>query len=146
MTTITAPARTWTFQPPAHLGLGTVTETCPRFCRSDHTADMQHHVYPEDVWHQQVGPGLVLRLSESEDGFEQWRVAEAQLTVRPYSPNPAEQVPHVDVEWVDGVWTGAMDPEQLEAFIGQLDAHVGRLRIVHTQLVKALAEHQAGAQ
>jgi hypothetical protein len=145
-TTLPARTRTWTFRPPERLGLGVITEVCPQFCRADHTHDMDGTTHPTDIWHQQVGPSMRLRLSESEDEFEQWRVMEAQLTVRPYSPNPAEQVPHVDVEYVEGVWTGAMGPEQLADFIGQLDAHVDRLRIVHAQLVKALAEHRAAGR
>lgn len=144
MKTITAPARTWTFQPPAWTHLGPFTETCPGFCRTDHAGDLDAH--PEDLWHQQFGPSIRTPLASTDAKFLQHRVLEAQLTVRPYAVNPAEQVPHVAVEFYDGVWTPPMDPDQLAEFTNRLAGHVDNLRIMHTQLVAALDEHQAGGQ
>lgn len=143
-TTLPARTRTWQFQPPTWTGLGPVTETCTEFCRNDHSSDQGAH--PSDVWHQAFETGLVLQLSETEAVFEEWRVLEAQLTTRPHAPDPAVQVPHVAVEFVEGVWTPTMDAETFGDFIDRLAAHVGRLRVMHSQLVQAVAEHQAGGQ
>lgn len=145
-TTLPARTRTWTFQPPAWANLGPVTETCPSFCRTDHSGDQRAH--PEDVWHQQVGPSVRIRLSESEgkDTFLALRVLETQLTSRPHSPDPDEQVPHVAIEWAEGIWTDALDVDGVDEVIAKLSTFVDNLKIVRGQLVRALAEHQDGAQ
>lgn len=142
---ITTEPRTWTFQPPAWVGCGPITETCPTFCRQDHTGDQRAH--PEDIWHQQMGPAVRVKLSAIEsDDFPVERVLEAQLTTRPHCPQRSERVPHVTIEWSEGLWTEPLDPDGLAALIHSLSAHVDNLRIVHSQLVKAVAEHQDGGQ
>lgn len=145
MTTTAAPHRTWTFTPPDSANLGPVTTTCPVFCRTDHTPDMAHRIHPEDIWCQQFGPSVRTPLSSTDDKYLQCRVLEAQLTMRPFVANLAEQVPHVTVEFDEGVWTPPMNPDQFAEFINRLALHVDSLRIMHGQLVTALAEHQAGA-
>lgn len=146
MTTITAPPRTWTFQPPASLGIGPITTTCLSFCESDHGPDQAGCTHPSDVWHQAYGPSITLRLTEAEGKFENWRVLEAYLNARPFSPIAAERAPHAAMQLSDNVWTDALDPQAFAEVIDKLAAHVDQLRVMHRQLVAAVAEYEAGGR
>ena len=112
--------------------------------QSDHSHDQEGYTHPSDIWHQMFGPSVTLRLSENDEEFEDWRVLDAYLNVAPHSEDPAERVPHAALEFTHGVWTPALAPAAFAEVINRLAAHVDQLRVMHTQLVAAVAEHAAG--
>ncbi|WP_424868592.1 DUF6907 domain-containing protein [Streptomyces sp. SAI-229] len=112
--------------------------SCPAFCRSDHSRDILSPTYAADIWHQDCGVGVAIRLSDNNDPPATWRVLEPQLAVIPDScDTEGYQVPHVSVEFVEGVWSGPLGPDELADFIETLSGGLGKLRAMHKKLVTA---------
>ena len=131
--------RTWTYTDRPEGDQRTVT--CPSFCRNDHSSDILMPTHGVDIWHQDHGVGVHVHLSDTNDPPVTWRVLEPQLAVIPSSDSPkGYEVPHVNVEFVEGVWTGPLGPDELSEFIETLADGLDKIRAMHAKLVTAQAD------
>lgn len=131
--------RTWMYVERSDMTLRAAT--CAEFCRNDHSRDILSPTSATDIWHQDQGIGVEVCLSDTNEPATPWRVLEPQLTVIP-GLDDAEgyQVPHVNIEFVEGVWSGPLGPDQLAEFIGTLSDGLAGLRLMHSKLIAARAD------
>lgn len=131
--------------PPARIGFHVeLTTACPDFCDGRHPADAREH--PVDVWHSTGGDTLDLTLTSPGRQVEECTALATYLTIRPYSLDPAQRVPHAVLAVLDNAETGPLTPDEFAEVIDRFAAAVDRMRQLHAVLVEAVAEHQAGAQ
>ncbi|MEU9340322.1 hypothetical protein AB0D74_03735 [Streptomyces sp. NPDC048278] len=122
------------------------TATCTDFCRNDHSRDILTPTYAADIWHQDHGVGVQIPLSDTHELATPWRVLEPQLAVTPGADDSdGYQVPHVNIEFVEGVWSGPLGPDELADFIDALSDGLATLRLMHGKLVAARADWPVGA-
>jgi hypothetical protein len=141
--TATAPGRTWTYTGRSGTGY---TITCPSWCKTDHTHDMESKSAPSDVHHQLYGAEAHAEYTEAYEEYESWPLLCAHLAVSPDSTvSPAYRVPHVAVEVTADTWTRPMDPDQLTEFIDTVAGQLEELRAMQPRLTAARAEWAARA-
>ncbi|MET9715260.1 hypothetical protein ABZZ46_07590 [Streptomyces rochei] len=131
--------RTWTYIDREDGAQRTVT--CPSFCSNDHSRDILTPTYAQDIWHQDHAEGVRVSLTDTHEPPTPWRVLEPQLAVVPRSTGlEGCDVPHVNIELVDGVWTNPLGPDELAEFIETLSDGLEKLRLMHSKLVSARAD------
>jgi hypothetical protein len=140
MTDTTTP-RTWTFRVPQHLGFhAELTTICPTWCDGKHRQDVEEH--PVDIYHDQTFQGLELEVKA--DGKAVWSAAlQICVTMRPFSVDPAERMPHAIITVDESSETAPLAPDALAEIIDQAAAAVDQMRAAHALLVQALAEYGA---
>ncbi|MEU8700327.1 hypothetical protein AB0C61_22200 [Streptomyces sp. NPDC048680] len=132
------PQRTWTYDD-RHGTQHTVT--CPSWCSTTHTDDLDRNRHPTDVYHQLYGAEASAEYSEAYEEYESWPLLCATLGVSPNSTvSPAYRVPHVLVEVAADTYTRPMDPDQLAEFIQTVAGQLDELRVMHSRLTEARAE------
>ncbi|MFD0314683.1 DUF6907 domain-containing protein [Streptomyces flavalbus] len=136
--TATAPGRTWTY---ANRSGTRYTLTCPSWCTTDHTHDMELKSAPSDVRHQLYGAEAHAEYTEAYEKYESRPLLCAHLAVSPDSTvSPAYRVPHVAVEVTADTWTRPMDPDELTEFIHRVAGQLEELRAMQPRLTTARAE------
>ncbi|MGW1614910.1 DUF6907 domain-containing protein [Streptomyces sp. NPDC002285] len=141
--TATAPVRTWTY---ASRSGTRYTITCPSWCTTDHTHDMELTSAPCDVHHQLYGADARAEYTEAYEEYESRPLLCAHLAVSPDSTvSPAYRVPHVAVEVTADTWTRPMGPDQLTEFIDTVAGQLEELRAMQPRLTAARADWTAQA-
>ncbi|KMS71092.1 hypothetical protein ACM01_28645 [Streptomyces viridochromogenes] len=120
------------------------TVTCPSWCTTDHTDDMDGTRHPADVHHQLYGAVAFAEYTEGYEDYKSWQLLGAHLAMSPDSTaSPAYRVPHVLVEVAADLYTRPMDPDQLAEFIEAVAGQLEELRAMHPRLTAARAEWTA---
>ncbi|GGV13856.1 DUF6907 domain-containing protein [Streptomyces spectabilis] len=133
--------RTWEF---TDVDTGqTRTITCTPWCNISHASDIAHPCLPSEIscisYDRANTAALPVACGhDAEDVY----VMSALIEVDHFDPDPARRAPHAIVEIVQDHFTGALDPDGLQALIGLFEQRVAALRIRHAELVTARAEHQ----
>ncbi|MFF1679453.1 DUF6907 domain-containing protein [Streptomyces sp. NPDC058256] len=138
--TAAGPGRTWTYDDIYGVRQ---TITCPSWCTTDHTEDMDGTRHPVDVRHQMYGAEAYAEYTEGCEDYKPWPLLCAQLDVGPDSTVSAYRVPHVLVEVAADMYTRPMNPEQLAEFIETVAGQLEELRTMHPRLAAARAEWAA---
>ncbi|MEV7976219.1 hypothetical protein [Streptomyces sp. NPDC086519] len=134
--------RTWTFvnrrtgQP--------FTYTCMAGCTLNHVEDVEHPVFPEDVWCWFWDESLTLPVTENGSP-EEFRVLSTVIKVEPWSGKVSERLPFAVVELVDDHFIDGLDPDGLETVINTLAARVERMRATHRRLVEVREQYKQQA-
>ncbi|MFB7114029.1 DUF6907 domain-containing protein [Streptomyces sp. NPDC056291] len=132
------PGRTWTY---VDMYDTRHTVTCPSWCTTDHTDDMDGTRHPVDVHHQLYGTVAYAEYTEAYEDYKSWQLLCAHLAVSPDSTaSPAYRVPHVLVEVAADTYTRPMGPGQLAEFIETVAGQLEELRAMHPRLTAARAE------
>lgn len=120
------------------------TETCPSGCTRDHALDARG-AFLEDLYHR-IGDEVSMQVEvfDAEDGTVGMPILAAHIQVDPYSADARLRVPHVVLEPAPDDVMECLDPAEFAAVIGQVEAHLVRLRRVHAELVAARAEYGRG--
>jgi hypothetical protein len=141
---VTAPAssvtpRTWTFvnrrtgQP--------MTFTCMPGCTIDHSSDVDHPIFPEDVWCWT--PAEPLTLPVNTNGYpEEFRILDTVIKVEPWSEKLAERLPFAVIELIDDHFVEGLDPDGLETVINTLAGRLEQMRETHRRLVRVREEYR----
>ncbi|WEH18402.1 hypothetical protein [Streptomyces sp. VNUA24] len=139
--TATAPSRTWTYDD-VHGTRRTIT--CPSWCTTDHTDDMDGTRHPADVHHKRYGAEAYAEYTDGYEDYASWQLLCACLAISPDSTiSSAYRVPHVAVEVAADTYTRPMDPEQLAEFIETVAGQLEELRALQPRLTAARAEWAA---
>ncbi|WP_436800882.1 DUF6907 domain-containing protein [Streptomyces avermitilis] len=118
--------------------------TCPSWCTTDHTDDMDGTRHPAEVHHQVYGAKTYAEYTEGYEEYASWPLLCAHLDVSPLSTvSPAYRVPHVLVEVAADMYTRPMDPDQLAEFIETVAGQLEELRAMHPRLAAARTEWAA---
>lgn len=118
--------------------------TCPSWCTTDHTDDMDGTLHPADLQHELYGAEARAEYTDGYEDYDPWPVLCARLAVGPGSTvSPAYQVPHVLVQVAADMYTRPMGPDQLARFIETVAGQLEELRAMHPRLTAARAEWAA---
>lgn len=134
-------ARTWSFI--ARNTGDLMHVTCPSWCTSDHSTDMETPTHPDDIWCQAHGRTTTLPINDNGTP-EETCVLSSTLNVRPFDRNLNARMPHVSVEVMQDAWIEDLDPDAFEHVINTLQSQVDALRRAHTELIRAREEYRAG--
>ncbi|MEU0978004.1 hypothetical protein ABZ488_02175 [Streptomyces griseus] len=119
---------------------GVLVETCPSWCVLDHADDIEG-IHAEDLVHE--GAEIQLRTNTIEGS--RVSVLAAQIMQWPFSTDGSgSEVPYMALrpEASMGESLGYSSPEDVEAEIARVEAHLGDLRDLNARLVGARAEYE----
>ncbi|MFJ8766693.1 DUF6907 domain-containing protein [Streptomyces clavifer] len=123
--------RTITYQ----LKHGVLVDTCPTWCILDHAADITGLVNAEDLVHE----GEEIGVSFTADG-ETDTLLSARIAQWPHSDVDGSEIPFMALRPVGMEFSGYLAPDDVEAEIRRVEAHLQALRQMNARLVEARAE------
>ncbi|MDW4913756.1 DUF6907 domain-containing protein [Streptomyces californicus] len=119
---------------------GVLVETCPSWCAVDHADDIEG-LFAEDLSHE--GAEIELRTNTIEGS--RVSILAARITQFPFSTDGSgSEAPYMALrpESSMGEALGYSTPEDVEAEIARVEAHLRDLRALNARLVNARAEHE----
>jgi hypothetical protein len=114
---------------------------CMQGCTIDHTTDVDHPIFPEDLWCWTQPEPLTLPVN-TNGRPEEFRILDTVIKVEPYSEKVAERLPYAVIELVDDHFVDGLDPDGLETVINTLAGRLEQMRATHRRLVAVREEYR----
>lgn len=115
--------------------------TCLPGCSINHRRDVQHPLFPEDIWCWTEAESLTLPVNEN-GAPEEFRILDTVIKVEPWSPTIAHRLPFATIELVDDHFVEGLDPDGLETVINTLAGRLDQMRATHARLVRVREEYR----
>lgn len=119
--------------------------TCLPGCTINHGRDLEHPVFPEDIWCWTEAEPLTLPVNENGSP-EEYRILDTIIKVEPWSPTIAHRLPFAVIELVDDHFIDGLDPDGLATVINTLAGRLEQMRATHRRLVEVRGEYRERAQ